>query len=84
MILGIVIFIQMKERSPFMIYRYEFQAFIGNDLIYHCFLKSLNQVARTYDYFTDDEVWFEIVDVVHNKSIEVNELMRIYHGEVSD
>ena len=63
--------------------RYCLEVYVDNLIIFYMEFRSITSVAKTIERFMHlDEVgiWFELFDSIKDKSIDVKELMRIWHS----
>lgn len=63
-------------------FRFCLEVYLENDLIFNMEFRSLTSVAKCIDRFSNCEknnIWFELFDCIKGQSINVKELMRIWH-----
>lgn len=63
--------------------RYLLSVYLCNDCIYCKDFNSITKVAMEIDHFYKPEkkdLWFDLIDIIKDKSINVKELMQIWHS----
>lgn len=63
--------------------RYLLTVYLCNECIFCKDYSSITKVAMEIDHFIipkDTDIWFDLIDIVKDKSIPVKELMRIWHS----
>lgn len=63
--------------------RFLLEVYCQNDLIFYMEFRSITSVAKAIDRFMNVDkldIWFDLTDLVKDKSISVKELMAIWHS----
>ena len=63
--------------------RYVLEAYISEILIFYMEFKSITSVAKAIDKFCNCDsldILFDVYDILKDKTIDVDELMRIWHS----
>lgn len=63
--------------------RYVLEAWIENSMIFYMEFRSITSVAKAIDKFCssqDYKIWFDVYDVLKDRSVNVKELMKIWHA----
>ena len=63
--------------------KYSLEVYCQNDLIFYMEFRSITSVAKTIDRFMNVDkfdIWFDLTDMIRDKSISVKELMTIWHS----